>query len=202
MTLRIIIIILTLVLASCSYSDKDFNLNATERSFLNAFKKGDTLYYESSRGQVEKILVLGVDSAQKRESGYLIALPASNQIFIKIQHIPIDTFQTLAQFGNAMKFDTISESVITISKFPQEKETQYTFQFKHFLSSTKKGLEAIHSDTILNGHKLTNYFILKDDFPNNDTSSTKVEELYWTKNEGLVAYKLKNGIYWTKESSR
>lgn len=36
------------------------------------------------------------------------------------------------------------------------------FEFKHFLSYSKNGLGSIHSDTILNGHQLTNYFVIKD----------------------------------------
>lgn len=193
---------MTVFILSCSYSDKDFYLNETERVFLNTFKAGDTLYYESSTKQVDKILVLGIDSNQKKESGYIMALPAYNDVFVSIKHLPVDTFQSISQDMTTKKIDTIPEKIICISKHPQQKETVYSFQFKHFFSSNKNGIGQIQRDTVINGKKLTNYFIIKEDFQDKNTSYAKIEQLYWTQNEGLVAYKLTNGIYWTKKSSR
>ena len=204
MRILILFISLTFVLSACScfYADKDFNLDATEWSFLSAFKKGDTLYYENQAKQVDKILVLGIDSNQKRECGSLMALPAFNHVFVSIKHVPVDTFQTISQNGTDKIVDTIPEQIICISKYPQQKETAYSFQFKHFFFYSKKGLGQIHTDTTINGQRITNYYLIYDDFADRDTLYNKIEQLYWTQNEGLIAYKQKNGTYWTKNGSR
>ena len=200
---RITIIFLIFIVSSCSYSysDNEFYLNKTERSFLNAFKLGDTVYYESSTKQLDKFLVLGIDSSQKRERGSFMALPAFNRVYILIKHLPFDTFQSISQDGTTKKIDTIPEQIICISKHPQKKETAYSFQFKHFFSYSKNGLGSIQANIVINGQKLTNYFVIKGDFADSDTTYTKIEQLYWTQEDGLVAYKEKNGIYWTKKSS-
>ena len=202
MTPRSTIIILTVLAASCSYSDKDFNLNENERSFLSVFKTGTILYYENSKNQVDSFLVIGIDSTQKKESGYLMALPAFNNIFVSIKHLPVDSFISTNQDMTTKKIDTVHEQLICVSKHPQQKETSFSFQFKRFFYYTKNGLGQLHSDTIINNIRLTNYYIIKDNFVDRDTSYVKIEQLYWTQKDGLVAYKQKNGIYWTKKNSR
>src|SRR5438132_5791921 len=85
MTLRISIIFIALFISSC-YSHKDYTLTSKERNFLNAFKAGDTIYYESMNKERDSIVILGIDSSQKEESGWLTAKSAYNTQWVSIQH--------------------------------------------------------------------------------------------------------------------
>ena len=191
MTTRNFIFFLSIILTSCSYSDKDFKLTSDEMKFLNAYKKGDTIWFESSLKQTDKILIIGLDSNQKRQSGYIMAKPAYNEMFISIKHLSADKDN---------KIDTANESLITISKYPQQTKTNYFISYRHFLFSSDNGLGNLYSDTLfVNNKPITNYYKLRPDYFERDTTMTDFKEVYWTQNEGLVGYKLNNGVTWTKK---
>ncbi len=195
---RISFFSLILLSVSCSYSDRDFNLTDNERNFFAAFKKGDTIYYESSNKDVDSILVLGINSEQKRQPGWLMASPAYNDVYVSIKHLPIDHYTSLIQGTD--RTDTTFNQIISILKIPQEKKVEYAFQFKRFCSMTSDGLGIIHTDTILiNGIPISNYYILEDDNIDRDSAATDIHQMYWTQNGGLVAYKYVNGTYWVKK---
>jgi hypothetical protein len=197
------VIFLALLIQSCSYSDKDFNLSDNERDFLNAFKKGDTLYYVSSNNMTDTFLVRGIDSAEKKETGSFMALPAYKSVWISIKHLPVDTFYSgVFPDTTRNKMDTSFNQIITISKEPQSKKTEYTFMFKRFLASSENEIGKLNKDTItINSKLISDYYIIKNKWQS-DSASTAIECLYWTKKEGLVAYKYNNGTCWTKKSNR
>lgn len=198
MIARLLIVLPAILAAACSYSDKDFNLTDTERSYLNALKAGDTICFESSGKQWDSFVVLGIDSNQKKESGYLMALPAFNNVFVSIKHLPVDNFVSVSQDMTTKTIDTVHEQLICISKYPQERESAVSFQFKHFYYDSKSMPASTHTDTVINNTRLTDYFIINGS-ADPDTAYTKIEQLYWTRKEGLVAYKQKNGIFWTRK---
>lgn len=203
MKLLVTITFLVITIFSCgSYADKDFNLSQSERSFLNVFKSGDTLTFKNSNNEIDKLVVVGLDSSQKKKSGTLMASPAHNFIWVTLKHIQPVIWRTYSQKGSLVRIDTtISQELITISKYPQSKEITFSFSFKHFYSPNKNGFGPLHTDTIkINGFHLTKYYVLSD--KNSDTLNMDVSELYWTQNHGLVAYKLYDGTYWCKINGR
>lgn len=202
MKLFIVIIIFIFGISSCTYSDKDFNMNETDLSFLNAFKKGDTLCYENSKMEFEKFLVLGLDSNQKKEYGTLMAKPAFNEFSVNIKHLGKSIFQNSLQKLNSENFDTIAKPIFIITKYPQNKETSYFFAFNHFYSNKSAGIGELHKDTIINKLKIESYYILRESsIYSSDTSRNEIDLLYWTQKDGMVAYKQKNGTYWTKKNN-
>ena len=199
----IVIFFFTVIFISCSYSNKDFNLSADERTFLYAFQAGDTLYYESTTKDIDTIIVLGIDSIEKREMGWIMAKPAYKNVWVSIKHIPVDTFlHSIFYDSLTMKNDTGYTHVISICKIPQSKKVQFAFGFKRFSSITETGLGKLYKDTTINSTVLSDYYIIENDWKENQKAPTDVERVYWTRCEGLVAYKYNNGTYWTKKSSR
>jgi hypothetical protein len=184
---------------SCSYSEKYFTFNAIERDFLNAFKRDDTLSYESSSKQVEKMIVLGMDSSAKRAPGYLMAPRAFNEVCISIKQLPVESFQPVSQ--NVRTWNSDKQQLLCITKNPQAKETIYSIQFKDLFFYSKNGLGKPYRDTTINGRKFTNYYVIYSNLGVEDTASANIEKLYWTCTEGLVAYKQKNGAYWVRKSN-
>jgi hypothetical protein len=45
--------------------------------------------------------------------------------------------------------------------------------------------------------KFTNYYVLQNEFPKNDINPNLVETVYWTNDNGLIAYKNKGGDLYT-----
>lgn len=203
MRLLVTTIFLAIILSSCnSYSKKDFDLNQSERSLLNLYKPDDTLTFENSHQEINKMLVIGLDSSQKKEGGWVMAKPASNSVWVSLKHLQPITWKTFSQDGTLIRTDTIiSQELVTISKYPQSKEVSFTFSFKHFNLTSKEGLGLLHTDSIkINGYSLTNYYLLKDKNP--DTLNMDVSELYWAQNKGLMAYRSYDGNYWLRTNGR
>ncbi|HWK02579.1 MAG TPA: hypothetical protein VNS58_03050 [Puia sp.] len=192
---------LVFLFSSCSYSIKEFNLSNQERKLLAPFKKADTLYFESSRKEIDTVVVLGLDSSQKKEMGWLMAKPAYNEVSISVKCFPEGKWiHGIFYDSVARKADTEYNKLITIGKYPQEHRVRYFFSFKDFFASTEVGLGELHPDTLLiNGRLLTNYYIITDSNPSSSTNNP-IESLFWTEKSGLVAYKYMNGIYWIRKN--
>lgn len=120
-------------LSSCSYSDKYFLLNEAEKELFSPFKKGDTLFYENNVRDIDTFLVLGIDSFQQKETGYLMKSEANNNVWVNIKQLPTDTFMHGIFHNDATgKSDTDYTSLFTIEKFPQRKKIQFTFSLRDF----------------------------------------------------------------------
>lgn len=190
--MRFILIPVLSLLLSCSYSEKDFLFNNDELKLINAYKPGDTLYFENLKHDVDTILVLRIDSSKKEKPGYLMALPAHNSLSVVITHLPVDKWT--GTHINGLKKDTVFQELISITKRPQTKTRTFMVQFQDFFSSTKGDLGEFHTETLtINGKQIANYYQIQRQFPK---AMDKIEEVYWTNDKGLVAYKYKNGKYW------
>lgn len=193
---------LSVLLASCSYSEKDFNLSAQERNFLNPFRKGDSIYYQSSSNKTDTIIILGFDTSQKKEKSWLMAKPAFNEIGVSIQCLPAEKWDHGKIHDSSTKhIDTEHTDLITISKFPQTQQVNYSFSFRDFFwYDIPAKLGILHKDTLsINGVKLTNYYTVK--YADSVTGINDIETLFWTESSGLVAYKCHNGDQYVRKDT-
>jgi hypothetical protein len=197
----LLITIIVLTLASCSTSDKDFQLNDTERALFSSFRKGDTLYYENENKDVDTFLILGIDSAQQMEAGYLMKSPAHNDIWVNMRQLPIDTFVHGIFYDSVKnKADTEYTQLFSIRKLPQENKVQYSFSFRRFFETREGSIGQIQTAPItMKGTVIKDYYLIKN---TGDTTTNNIEALYWTQKDGLIAYKYRDGTIWTKKSSR
>src|SRR5439155_6008421 len=142
------------------------------------------IYYESTNKERDSIVILGIDSLQKEESGWLMAKSAYNTQWVSIQH-PL-TWNSINAVCCVKHIDTINnEGIIYISKYPQTEEVNFSFYFKNFYSywNNEPGEPAADSITI-NGLILTNYYVVKNHYKERDTAATDIAELYWTEKGG------------------
>ena len=174
-----------MVFCSCSYSDKEFNLTSYETKILTAFRKGDTLYFDGSDNKTDTIVIMGLDTFQKKEPGWLMAMPAHNDIGVGIKWFPGGRIHGIFYDSVTKRADTEYDNLITISRYPQQHKVEYWFSYKSFSTGTQAGLGRRHSDTMLiNGFPLTHYYIIGDDTTTNIPDSA-MRRLFWSEDEGL-----------------
>ncbi len=206
MTRLIIYIIAIVFIYSCnSYDKKDFDFNSNDLRPLSSFKQGDTIYYQSTTGDLDTIMIYKIDSIQDRNSGGIMAKPAENYLFVAIKHLPNETAWTgTTQDGTSGKTEINYQYIITIDKIPQMKEMNYSIHFKDFYNSAggDNTLGKLRTDTVnINGKNIANFYEINHGYPERVTEPTNIELVYWTDKDGLVAYKNKRGDWWTKKSS-
>lgn len=198
--------ILTIFISGCcSYDKKDFDFDSSELRPISSFKQGDTIYYESSSGDLDTILIYKIDSIQDRNCGGFMAKPAENYLFVVIKHLPNDKLWTgTSTDGTTGKTEINYQNIITIDKRPQMKEMEYSIHFKDFYTSAggDKTVGELRTDTvIINGKSITNFYEINHGYPERVTEPANIELVYWTDKDGLLAYKNKRGDWWTKKSS-
>jgi hypothetical protein len=204
--IRILTILLFLFYFSscCSYDKKDFDFNKNDLLPFSSFKVGDTIYYENLLGDIDTILIHKIDSIQNKNCGGLMAMPAGNYLYIAIKHLPNDQLWTgTTTDATTGKTEINYQEIISIDKIPQTKEMSYSIDFKDFHTSAGENniFEKLRTDTvIINGKNITNFYEVEHGYPERLTKPTNIELLYWTDNDGLIAYKNKQGEWWTKKS--
>jgi hypothetical protein len=190
--------------SSCqSYSEKDFDFNAAENKLFEPFKTGDTLYFENSQHDNDSFLILRFDTIFKKESGTLMAKPAYNTISVSLKSLPKDSFiHGIFKNEKENRLDTEYNSILSITKYPQSKEIEYSISFKKFLWISKTGFGLSHADTLrINNCSFKDYYIISNEYKKQDTLATDIAEIIWTIKDGMVAYRYNNGQYWTKKTA-
>jgi len=196
--------ILTIIISSCTYNKKDFDFNSNDLRPISAFKQGDTIYYQSSTGDLDTILIYKIDSIQNRNYGVFMAPPAENYLFVAIKHLPNDKFWTgTTTDATTGKTEINYQNILSIDKRPQMKEMDYSITYKDFYTSAGgiKTLGKLRTDTVnINGNIITKFYEIYHGYPERVTEPTNIELIYWTDKDGLIAYKNKKGEWWTKKS--
>ena len=228
------------VLSGCG-SHNDLEFSEAEKNHFSALHEGDTIYYESSTHDLDTILISHCGSRKGEAS-----LPDNNLLWFEIKHLPVDKWQTTStdSAGNIKIDDQI---FLWVDKHPSlSPKIEYSINYRDFQSDWHP-FDSCYTDTlILNGQKITNYYIvrcdsvllkrldevfdeaykegykeaLKSSNPSseiNDTDivlpnysaeptreeliadSMRIEILYWTDKDGLIAYKNKRGEVWIKK---
>jgi hypothetical protein len=198
-----------ILLSGClneDYSKKDFEFSKVENEFFAAYHVGDTIYFKSNKNNVDIFTVIGFGIEQRRASGGLMNVFPINTKWIKIKHLPVDNWAQVSIETSNNKADTNYQGLFWITKKPTFKNiTSYSIDFKDFYTNpaTDSAIGEFHTDTIkVNDHLITDYYIVRHGYPNRVIDSSNIEVVYWTKANGLTAYKNKGGEVWTKQYSR
>jgi len=202
---QITIAILTFLISSCCYYDKnDFDFNSDELRHFSNYKIGDTIYFQSNLGDMDTITVVDFKTEQNKNYGGFMAPKPSNGEWVQIKHLPIDNWHGTSQdMTKDGKIEIVYQALFWLSKYPADKKTEYSITFKDFYSSSYSNIGEFHKDTLLlNDLKINNYYIVQHNYPERIKESENIETVYWTDQYGLTGYKNKNGETWTRKSSR
>lgn len=198
-TTFIVLTLLTVLFSSCcSYDQKDFNFTSEELAFASSLYVGDTIYYESNLHDIDTILIIDTLSEQVEGCGMFIQPRPSNNLSFLIKHLPVDNWYGTSTTNSETKIDY--QSLLTITKSPKPKQIEFSFSFKGFYSSLDSIIGELQTDTVeFNNRKFWDYYLIKHSYPERIKNANDVTEIYWTKKEGLVAYRNKGGEVWARK---
>ena len=197
----LLILTIILICGCCRfhYDDNDFEFNNSELKHFGPYKKGDTIYFESNKNDIDTIQIMGFDTQRNKNYGCGLMNPKPiNCKWVLIKHLPNDNWH-----GINNQTTIVYQGLLWVLKFPTDKKTKYFINFKDFHSLEDTIIGEYHKDSItLNNFKFCNYYLVKHGYPERVKETKNIELIYWTDKEGLIAYKNKGGEIWTKKRYR
>jgi hypothetical protein len=191
-------ILIVLFSSCCSYDQKDFDFTSEELAVASSLHLGDTIYYESNLHNIDTILIIDTLSEQIKGCGMFIQPRPTNNLSFLIKHLPVDNWYGTSTTNSETKIDY--QSLLTITKSPKPKQIEFSFSFKGFYSSLDSIIGELQTDTVeFNNRKFWDYYLIKHSYPERIKNASDVTEIYWTKKEGLVAYRNKGGEVWARK---
>lgn len=183
----------------CSFDEKDLEFNKQELKHFADYEKEDTIFFESNSGDIDTIKIMGYENEKFDKCGGLISRQPSNTRWATIKHLPKDKWHGTSQdMTKGAEIEIDYQGLLWISKYPIGKTIQYNIDFKDFHSITDSVIGQFHTEPLeLNNLTLTNYYKVQHGYPERITDSTDIEVVYWTDQDGLVAYRIKGGEIWT-----
>ena len=173
---------------------------------IQSYHPGDTLLFENKRNEVDSFLVLDYQTEERGQEQGIISTKPESDYWLNITQLNKNELEQENWRGLLCK-DTINDTIInsqwllTIVKYPPKNTIFYTFRFMNFYTQEDSTFGIFHLDTIIiNNKPFTNYYSIDHGYPDRVTEPTVVEQLLWTDKEGLIAYKYKSGIWFTKRS--
>ena len=205
---RSAIIILTIFISGCfTYLDKNlFKFNDGDLVHIQSYHPGDTLLFENKQNKVDSFLVLDYKTEERGQKQGMISTKPESDFWLNIRQLNKNELGQ-ENWRGLLNKDTINGTAInyqwllTIVKYPPKNTIFYTFRFMNFYTQEDSTFGIFHTDTvIINNKSFTKYYSIGHGYPDRVTEPTDIEQLLWTDKEGLIAYKYKNGIWFTKSS--
>jgi hypothetical protein len=177
-------------LISCQwrkYPSEKYIIPQKYRDLISSFRAGDTLKFQDNKGIFSLFLIQRIDSTLHDKRGYFINMKEYKDISIACHEL------TNARRGYE------DYDIIVVVKDPETNSTGFNLRLKDFYSIDTTFPFILKKDTVTaNNLSFTNYYFFR---PNNRTEqkeSNSVTQIYMTNQDGIVAYKCLNGVWWTK----
>ena len=202
---RSIIIILTIFLSGCfTYLDKKlFKFDNTDFQHIQAYKPGDSLFFENKQNEVDSFLILDYESEERGQKQGFISTKPESDYWVCITQLDRDKLNGFDRQKTINGKVTNYQWLVSFIKYPPSQTIYYDFSFMTFYTQQNSIFGTFHSDTLMiNKKAITNYYSISHGYPDRLNDPKDIEQLLWTDNDGLVAYKFKSGLWWTKKSSR
>jgi hypothetical protein len=190
-------VFLLFIFLSCSGNDKNFDLSPFDRTLINNYKKGDTLVFETTGNERDSFLVAEIDSSEQRERGYFMAKPAHKEVWIAFRELSIHP-KKKKQVGNPS--DSIVDDpsyIFTITIYPKQKRTLYTFSFGDFYFSDSIPGMLMHDTVTVAKTVFTDYYLSRDNA--NDSLPAPIKSLYWKAGNGWMGFQSSDGRNWARK---
>ena len=188
--------ILTLIISSCcyhEYDENDFSFNTKELNHFSDYKIGDTLFFKSNLGDIDTIAIISYEKEMHKECGFMAPRPVNSK-WIEIKHLPIDKWHGTNRQEPDHKIEIVNQGLFWITKYPKEKEIEYSLNFKNFTHNDSIIGEFLNDTLSLNDLIFSNYYLVRHSYPQRVTQAKDIEIIYWTDKYGLTAYKSKEAL--------
>jgi hypothetical protein len=186
------IVILLMCLISChchwrKYPSEKYNIPQKYRDLISSFKAGDTLKYQDDKGSLSTFLIQRIDSTLHDKRGYLINMKEYKDISI-VCHELINARHGFEDYD-----------MIVVMKNPETDSVGFNLRLKDFYSIDTTFPIVLKKDTVTaNNLSFTNYYFFHPQNHSEQKESNSVTQIYMTNQDGIVAYKCLNGVWWTK----
>lgn len=180
---------------SWDYSKADFEFAQEEFHLLGAYKAGDTVYFQSNLGDIDTIKILNISEEKEKGNRCFISKPPFHGRNVKIEHLSFDKWAGTSQVESGERKIT-HQVLISISKFPLQKRTDYSIAFKGFVASGQSIFGELTKECIIDGKSLSNCYKITHSYPERIDKADDIEIVYWTTKNGLTAYTSKSGETW------
>lgn len=160
---------------------------------MEPYEVGDTIYFESDRGDIDTIFISKVDSVE--ECGILMT-GKRKDIFYEIQHLPYNNWIFGKNLHRNGEISEINQSLIFLSKNlyePSKDDYSIHIQYRNFSGELDFGKS--QKDDYLKELGIEEYWKLESDTADwkefgHDT--LLIMEVVWTKKLGLTKYIKRN----------
>ena len=178
------------------YTSADIEFSQVELSYFDPFTTGDTLFFENGLGSFIAFEIGAEEKARYDHCDHLIQGRHLNSKLRRVSFLPGSSQSSKREGGRFWN----DQSILQITKYPNEKTTEYLVEIMDFFSSSIDSLGTLNQDSLNlnNGKVISNYYKIPHSYPERVTEPFHIEYAYWTKEDGLVAYQNKDGEVWTR----
>ncbi len=178
-------ILILIALLSCK--DCDWGDFADLEYYIPYNANSDTIIFESNLGDFDTIRIAEIDSSRSCGS---IANVKNERLSVSIEHIPIDRWQYGHISSDERGYRPYYQFLARVNR--TEGELTIGIEFRDFEGEII--LNSFSKENIFKNARTEGYWLVKSTDEMKD--STKIEELYWTKEYGLTGYKMKSGEFY------
>lgn len=191
-----ILVTILVLLFSCR-QDTGY-ITAEQRKLFKPYHPGDTIYFISSKNDIDTFLFIRCDSTRTSDKNLIGPERHQNHVNSFIRKLPRDTTNALsAEFMEKNRLD--HREFLCVHKYPDEKQANYGIRFLDFegFSQNQFGQALIDTITIM-GRRFEKCYTFKNSLVKSARSRNTISDIYWTIDSGLVAYRAINGTEWVR----
>ena len=188
---HILIIAFGIFLTSCyyrKYPAEKYIISQKYRNLISSFKAGDTLKFHDDKENYSLYLIQKIDSTLHDKRGYFINARELKDITIAVHEL------TNARRGYEDYY------LIILNKYPDEDSATFDLNLKNFYGIDTTYPFSLNKDTVTaNNLRFTDYYLFRARNYSEQKDSNSVSQIYMTDQDGIIAYRCLNGVWWTKE---
>lgn len=182
--------VIAFIISGCD--NCDFSIPENKRALLADYEVGETIYFQSQKGDIDTISIVRIDSLE--ECGSIMA-GKRKHIAIEIKYLPLNKWTGGTELSQNGEAKILNQDLIVIEKQFDEKENYWIgINYRDFLGEINEN--NLKKDDYLIDLGINEYWEIENEASNwrqykNDSSV--IVSLIWTKKYGLTEYKKRNG---------
>lgn len=174
----------------CLGCNNQLDFSNEQRALYKMYKPNDSIFFQSSTGDFDTLLILGIDSSESH--GGILSGGPEKGIRVFISHLPVDHWITSY---NCCPSQAIPNDLIVVGKAENQPD-YYGIQYRGFRGELDF-VNPISKKLIIHNKVISKYWNALTEMPTKHQKTEDVEEVIWTYQYGLTKYKKSNGDWYT-----
>lgn len=176
-----------------------------ELAWTHPYKGSDTVFYLGSNGTREAIVIDSVSPTQLNCTNCCATLMAPRPInfkgvFVRHFYCPNDA-EAMQEIdpGAPLKWSK-TQRLLGITRYPDQNEFEIQLSFRSFHVGPDSALKPfIQEKTAFGLGKVEGFYLLESRYPERVVDSADVQQVLWSKEQGLLGYRNKSGLAFIRE---